>query len=74
MQSRLMSLVEAVVNVAVGFLIAILVQVVVFPIFGLHATFGEHMAIGAIFTVVSIARSYVMRRAFNSLGAWRSGV
>ncbi len=70
MQSRLMSLVEALANVAIGFLIALAAQMVIFPLFGLVASFGEHLAIGALFTVVSIARSYVLRRLFNG---WRAG-
>ncbi|MCO7728360.1 hypothetical protein NJB93_17355 [Brucella intermedia] len=67
-QSRTMSLVESLTNVAVGYGIAIVTQIVVFPLFGLSTTLAENMAMGAIFTVVSIARSYCLRRAFESLG------
>jgi len=67
-QSRRMSAVEAVANVVVGFGLAIATQVVVFPLFGLVASIGDNLAIGAIFTVVSIVRSYVLRRVFN--GGW----
>lgn len=66
MQSRMMSLVEAFTNVAVGYLIAVLAQMVIFPIFGLRASLGQHLSIGALFTVVSIARSYLLRRLFNA--------
>ena len=64
-QSRLMSLVEAAANVAVGYTVAVLTQVLVFPLFGLRTTVRENLAIGAIFTVVSLARSYALRRAFE---------
>ena len=64
-QSRIMSGVEAVVNVAVGYGVAVGTQIVVFPWFGLQASLGDNLAIGAIFTVVSLARSYVLRRVFN---------
>ena len=40
-QSRLMSLVEAVANVVVGYGVAVLVQIAVFPVFGLSVTFGR---------------------------------
>jgi hypothetical protein len=64
-QSRLMSSVEAVVNVLVGFGLAVLTQVLVFPLFGLHASLGEKVGIGAMFTVVSLVRSYMLRRLFE---------
>ena len=66
-QSRTMSLVEAFANVAVGYGIAVITQIVVFPLFGLTTTLAENMAMGAIFTVVSIARSYCLRRTFEGL-------
>ena len=53
-QSRLMSLVEAVANVVVGYGVAVLTQMLVFPLFGLRTTVPENLAIGAIFTVVSL--------------------
>ena len=65
-QSRLMSLVEAVTNVAVGYGVAVVTQLLVFPMFGLATTLGQNLAIGAIFTTVSLARSYVLRRAFEA--------
>ena len=66
-QSRLMSLVEAVANVAVGYAVAVLTQMLVFPLFGLMTTVPENLAIGAIFTVVSLARSYALRRTFEAM-------
>lgn len=64
-QSRTMSAIEAVANVAVGFGVAVATQIAVFPLFGLHASVGDNLAIGAIFTVVSLVRSYALRRVFN---------
>jgi hypothetical protein len=49
-QSRLMSLVEAAANVVVGYAAAVATQALVFPLFGLQATLGQNLAIGAIFT------------------------
>jgi hypothetical protein len=51
-QSRRMSLVEALANVAVGFGVAVTTQIAIFPLFGLHASLEENLAIGAIFTVL----------------------
>lgn len=67
MQSRWMSFLEAVTNIVVGYGLAVLTQIIVFPFFGLHASLGENLAIGGMFTFVSLARSYLLRRAFNIL-------
>ncbi len=61
-----MSLVESLANVVVGYGIAIATQAVVFPLFGLHTTLSDDMAIGAIFSAVSVARSFVLRRVFEA--------
>jgi hypothetical protein len=47
-----MSLVEAVANVGVGFGVAVLAQIVVFPLFGLDVSFSDNLAIGAVFTAL----------------------
>jgi hypothetical protein len=66
-QSRLMSLVEAVANVAVGYGFAVATQIVIFPIFGLHTTLAQNLQMGALFTIVSIARSFALRRLFEAI-------
>jgi hypothetical protein len=71
MQSRAMSLVEAVANVAVGYGVAVATQMVVFPWFGLTATVSQNLGIGLIFTVVSLVRSYGLRRLFTAIDLWR---
>ena len=73
-QSRIMSLVEAVANVIVGYGVAVVTQILIFPVFGLHTTLAQNLKMGAVFTVVSIARSYVLRRLFELIRvANRSG-
>lgn len=66
-QSRTMSLVVSLTNVAIGYGIAVVTQILVFPLFGLSTTLTENMAMGVIFTVVSIARSYCLRRLFEAV-------
>ena len=67
MQTRWMSLMEATANIAVGYCLAVLTQVIVFPLFGLSVSLGENLGIGAVFTVISLVRSFVLRRVFNAL-------
>jgi hypothetical protein len=71
-QSRLMSLVESLANVLVGFGVAVATQIAVFPLFGLTVTITENLLIGLIFTAVSIVRSYALRRSFESLRVHQS--
>jgi hypothetical protein len=66
-QSRLMSLVEAVANVAVGLLVAVATQIVVFPMLGLQASLGQNVRLALVFTAVSIGRSFLLRRLFEAL-------
>ncbi|NBR91206.1 MAG: hypothetical protein EBS68_15105 [Rhodobacteraceae bacterium] len=66
-QSRLMSLVEAITNVIVGYGLAVVTQIIVFPWFGLEAALGEHLAIGLAFVGISLVRNYLLRRLFARL-------
>lgn len=66
-QSRIHSAIEACANVAVGYGVALLSQLAVFPLFDIHIPFSSNLAIGAWFTVISLVRSYVIRRWFNGL-------
>lgn len=72
-QSRGMSLIESITNVVVGYVLAIATQLVVFPWFGLHASFVENLAIGALFTGISLLRSYALRRVFEVVGRRQAG-
>lgn len=66
-QTRRQSLFEAVINVVVGFSINMLLNFTVFPLFGWHISLQQNIALGVIYTVVSILRSYGLRRLFNRL-------
>lgn len=62
-----MSFIESLANVFVGFALAFATQLVLFPIFGVTVSFGESVVIGCVFTAVSLARSYMLRRLFEAL-------
>lgn len=66
-QTRRASLVETLTNVAIGYIVAVGAQVVIFPWFGIHISLAADAAIGLLFTVVSIVRSYALRRMFETL-------
>jgi hypothetical protein len=68
MQSRPMSFAEAVTNTFVGYLLAVSLQLALFPMFALPARLGDALALGAAFTCASVGRSNVLRRLFER---WR---
>ena len=73
-QSRLMSLMESLANVLIGYGVAVATQMAVFPLFGLAVTVTENLLMGLIFTVVSIVRSYALRRSFEALRVRQSAM
>ena len=65
MQTRLKSALEALTNIGIGAGVALLAQLVWFPIIGKDFTMAENLATTAFFTLVSFVRSYSIRRWFN---------
>lgn len=64
-QTKTRSMVESWVNVVVGLAVNILIQRIVFPVYGWDVSYSENIQISLIFTVVSVVRSYGLRRLFN---------
>lgn len=68
-QSRRGSALEAVLNVLIGCGVASIGNAVFLPLVGLPApSAGQHVALAVLFTALSLARSYGVRRLFNRLG------
>lgn len=65
MQSRLASLIESLTNVAIGMVVSFFGQIVVSHWYNLPLNVTQNMQIVLFFTVLSVARSYVLRRVFN---------
>jgi hypothetical protein len=64
-QTRLGSLIEVSINIFIGFWINFVANLVVLPLFGLNVTIADNFLIGFIYTFISVARSYVVRRWFE---------
>lgn len=67
MQTKKGSAVEAVLNTAIGWSINYTANLFVLPLFGFNVTYSEAFWIGVIFTFISLARSYLLRRLFNRI-------
>ena len=57
---------EAIANVLVGYGLAVLTQILVFPLFGLRTTLSENLAMGLVFTIVSLAAPGILAGALLS--------
>lgn len=73
-QTRLGSAIEAVANIVIGFAINFTANMILLPMFGFTGlTAAVAFNIGLAFTVISLIRSYVLRRVFNGIKArWHS--
>jgi len=67
MQTRLMSMVETITNVAIGLVVSFLSQVVVFKYYDIHISLAQNLELTLYFTVVSVIRGFALRRFFNSI-------
>ena len=64
-QTKLGSFYEACINVAIGFGINFIANLIILPLFGFNITLMDNFYIGLLYTVVSVVRSYVVRRWFD---------
>jgi len=64
-QSRRHSFIEAWVNIAIGYGVNFAANMLLFPIFGWHISARQNVALGVIYTGISLVRSYTLRRLFN---------
>lgn len=66
-QTRLGSLIEVCINIVIGFAINWVANLWILPLYGFHITGGQAFSMGLIFTAISVARSYIIRRWFNGM-------
>jgi len=64
-QSKFQSFVESLVNIAIGYGMAVVTQIGIFPLFGIYIPLHSNFMMAAIFTLISLVRSYFIRRWFN---------
>ena len=59
------SLIESIIDVGSGFLLAVAIQIFIFPFFELYPSILDSIGIALIFTVISMLRSWVWRSYFR---------
>ena len=61
------SFMESLINVLIGFWINFAANLIILPMFGFSSlTLHDNLLIGVIYTVISVVRSYAIRRWFNA--------
>lgn len=68
-QSRKLSAFEAMASIAIGLIVSIITNHLVFPLYGFTPSSRQNVEITAIYTAVSFVRTYGVRRLFNFFGA-----
>lgn len=64
---------EAITNVIVGFGVNYCANMAILPIFGFQTlTWRANVFIGVLYTAISLVRSFLLRRVFNSLKRFES--
>lgn len=71
-QTKLGSAIEAFTNVAVGFTINYAANLLIFPLFDMHISLANNFWMGCIYTVISVIRSYALRRVYNGIKKWNT--
>lgn len=72
-QSRIDSVMEALTNVIVGLTVSTVANQAILPaVLGVSLSMSDNLLIGALFTLVSLVRSYLIRRAFNGRSVWQA--
>jgi len=64
-QTKKQSFIESLTNVAIGYVVSLISLFLIFPLMGIESSISKNLLITLYFTVVSILRSYVIRRWFN---------
>lgn len=66
-QSKTMSMLESIINIAVGFGLGLAGQLVFLPLLGVEVSLRQNFIFALIMTAVSLLRSFALRRLFEAL-------
>lgn len=66
-QSKKHSWLEASANMLISYFIGVAANYFIFPLFGFNTSLAQDFNIALVYSVISIVRSYALRRIFNAL-------
>ena len=72
-QSKIGSLAEAGTNIIVGYVVTVAAQHLIFPFYGIELRTTQYLSMGLVFVLISLARTYVIRRVYNKYSLFGRG-
>jgi len=73
-QSQRMSMLETVVSVVIGYVLTVLMQYFLYPLFGITVPVNEALLISIVIVVIAFAKNFAVRRIFNALHVGGVGI
>jgi len=67
MQSKKLSIIEAISNTIIGLLTSFIIQLIIYPILNIEVSINQNIIITIVFFIASIIRGYLVRRLFNKI-------
>jgi len=67
MQSKKLSIIEAVSNTIIGLVTSFAIQLIIYPFLNIEVSISQNILITFIFFIASIIRGYLVRRLFNKI-------
>lgn len=66
-QSAGMSMLESAVSVIMGYLLTVMVQIYLFPLFGVKITLSDSLILSLIIVLFAFFKNFMVRRIFNRI-------
>jgi hypothetical protein len=66
-QNRKMSFIESIASVTLGYILTVLIQYLIYPVFGINIPVKEAFAISLLIVLIAFVKNFAVRRFFNSL-------
>jgi len=67
MQSKIQSFYESLLNIFIGWVVSVISSAIIFPMLGVDLPLEANLKASVFFTIISIVRTYFVRRFFNRL-------
>lgn len=67
MQSKKLSIIEAITNTITGLIVSFGIQLLIYPFLDIEVSLNQNIFITIVFFIASFLRSYIIRRIFTKI-------